>query len=320
MKHFKFRSVIYFVFSLFFVLAARANQITTNQSPIENELHNIHHQELKADLVIFSFDRPLQLYALLESIEKYITGLGQIHIIYRASNDQFSAAYEEVHKRFNTPQFIKQGDNPRNDFKPLTLQATFSSPHDYVIFAVDDIIVKDFINITQCIELLEKFHAYGFYLRLGKNLTECYSVNHPQKLPPLVEAEKGIFAWRFIQGEYDWNYPNTVDMTVYRKKDIKVNFEMLSYQAPNSLEGAWAGRGYTVNSLIGLCYETSKIVNLPLNRVQNEYSNRSMNFLMPDQLLNIFNEGLKISIEPLFKINNEAAHMAYEPIFEQRTQ
>ena len=44
----------------------------------------------KADLVVFSKDRPLQLYAFLESVETYITDLETISVIYRVT----SSAYE----------------------------------------------------------------------------------------------------------------------------------------------------------------------------------------------------------------------------------
>ncbi len=43
------------------------------------------------DLIVFSYDRPLQLYACLESIKCCIkkTGVGEIFVIYRASDDKF---------------------------------------------------------------------------------------------------------------------------------------------------------------------------------------------------------------------------------------
>ena len=43
----------------------------------------------RADLIIFSFNRPMQLYALLESVEKYLTGIEETVIIYRAGNERF---------------------------------------------------------------------------------------------------------------------------------------------------------------------------------------------------------------------------------------
>lgn len=263
------------------------------------------------DLIIFSYDRPLQLYALLESIEMYMTGLSTIKIIYRTSNDQFKCAYDEIKNRFSYVTFIKQGPNPKNDFKSLTIDATFKALGKYVLFAVDDNIIKDYVNVNECIQLMEKYSAYAFFLRLGVHLTYCYSANQPQATPPYVQLEPGVISWYFSQGEYDWNYPHNVDLTLYRKKDIEATIKSFNFVSPNSFEGAWATRHYKT----GLCYEYTKIVNLPLNRVQNDNTNRSMEFMTPTEMLAIFHKSMKIDIMPLYKIINESAHMVYKPVF-----
>ena len=91
----------------------------------------------KADLIIFSFDRPLQLYALLESAERYMQNIGETHVLYRSSNERYDAAYNEVFQRFSQVISIKQSANPHADFKPLVLKSCFETPHEYVLFAVE---------------------------------------------------------------------------------------------------------------------------------------------------------------------------------------
>ena len=272
----------------------------------------------KADLVAFSYNRPIQLYALLESIEQYITGLEEIHVVYRASDEEYEKAYQEVKQTFDYVTFWKQGAKPKEDFKPLTVKASFESPSDYIIFAVDDIIVKDFIDISKNVEILEEINAYGFYFRLGLHLTRCYSLNRTQAVPPHIKVIDDIYSWKFKEGTCDWKYPNTVDMTLYRKKDIENNFRKMNYTAPNYLECCWAGRTRTISSPIGLCHEETKIVNLPLNRVQNTFRNRTMNAFSAKELLDLFNQGLKIDIVPLFKMKNKGAHTDYIPEFTER--
>jgi len=274
----------------------------------------------KADLVAFSYDRPIQLYALLESLECYATGLEEIHVIYRSTNQKYENAYQKVMQNFPFVIFHKQGKNPRQDFKPLTLSATFDSPSEYILFAVDDIIVKDFIDVEKSIKLLEETNAYGFYFRLGQNLDFCYALNKPQAKPQFIHIDDDVYAWHIKTGQHDWGYPHTVDMTLYRKNDIEHNFKTMNYYAPNPLEGNWSSRSHKVRSQnkIGLCYDTTKIVNLPLNRVQKIYKNRYMNSLNPQELLDYFNQGLKIDIIPLFKIKNKSAHMNYIPEFISR--
>lgn len=269
----------------------------------------------KADIVIFSFDRPMQLYALLESMQLYMTGLGDKTVIYRASSQEFAQAYDMVRTTFEQVRFVRQGENPSADFKPLTLRAIFDSPNQHIIFAVDDIMVKDRVNLTECINLLEKTRAYGFYLRMGTNLTECYSESCKQLLPPLKQIAPGVFLWHFANGKSDWRYPHSVDMTLYRKKDIEWDLKILDYRSPNVLESNWAGRGGAIMHRAGLCYAQTKIINIPLNCVQDVWNNRHMHNYSPAQLLEIFNNGMKIDIKPLYQVNNRAAHMEYIPTF-----
>ncbi len=269
----------------------------------------------KADFVIFSYDRPLQLFALLESAQLYIEGLGQTTVIYRASNEQFAQAYQEVAHWFGNVVFLKQGDNPAQDFKPLTLHAVFDAPNDYILFAVDDDIVKDCINIAQSIAQLERYGAYALFYRLGLHLSYCHPVARVQKIPVYECLENDLCTWRFCDGEYDWGYPYTVDMTLYRKKDIEHDLKTMDYRSPNTFEGRWAAIASSIMNKKGLFYVVSKMVNVPLNRVQNDCNNRNMNLLSPQELLDLFNQGQKIDIAPFFRIINNGAHTEYVPKF-----
>ncbi len=269
----------------------------------------------KADLIIFSYDRPLQLYALLESLS-YITHINSINIIYRTSNERYQAAFDAVASYFPSTQFLHQ--QSIDDFKLLTLHAIETSSSDYVIFAVDDNIVKDTVDLNECITWLEQAHAYGFYLKLGTHLDYCYTENSSQAVPPYNHLNESILSWEFELGEKDWHYPNTVDMTLYRKKDLINIFKSLEYTNPNLLEGKWAAWWvlHKAPSPRGLFYENSKILNIPLNKVQtiNPF-NRDMNLYTPQELLEKFQAGYKIDITPLYHLKNKAVHTEYEPTF-----
>ena len=273
----------------------------------------------KADLVVFSYDRPLQLYAFLESTQKYVTGVGQLSVIYRASSQAFKDGYDVVRTDFPQVTFYSQGSNPAQDFKPLTLKASFESPSPYIIFAVDDIVVKDVVDLAQCINALEKHEAYAFFLRLGMNLNYCYAMNQMQPVPRLKQEEGDIYSWQFSQSVLDWRYPLTVDMTLYRKKDIEGDFRVISYHTPNRLEGMWCCRINRVAHHRGLCFGKSKVVNMPLNRVQKEeLGNRAMD-ISPHELLAQFSAGKKMDIAKLHNIDNKSAHMEYVPTFVDRS-
>ncbi len=272
-----------------------------------------------ADLVIFSYNRPLQLYTLLYSIEQNMRGVGSQAVIYRASDSDFDQAYGQVKQRFKDVIFFKQGDRPAADFKLLTNVATFESKCAHVLFAVDDIIVKDFVDLSECIDCMESTQAYAFYLRLGEHLNYCYPCDAAQPVPPCVRVVDNIIAWQFKNGSYDWGYLHTVDMTIYRKSDIRQFFIFTDYTNPNELEALWAMEYSWVNNKFGLCYKDSKIVNLPLNRVQNVCENRSANAYTPHELLTAFNNGLMFDISSVRGMRNESAHVAFIPPFTARS-
>lgn len=275
-------------------------------------------KDINVDLIVFSYDRPTQLYSCIESIKLYMTkGLGEVFVIYRVSGNKFEKAYKEVQKDFPFVKMFKQDSvDPKEDFKPLLLNVFLKkSKSKYIAFVVDDIIVKDAVDLTFCANSLEKNNAYGFYLRLGKNTTENYTIPFKNpRLPDFKKCENGVISWKFKDGTGgDWSYPNTVDMTVYRKADIAVPFKELDYHSPNTLEGSWAKK---VNKeWIGLCFEKSRIVNIPLNIVQQDCNNLHMDGYSADKMLDIFNGGYKIDISKLHKIENKAPHMPYDPTF-----
>lgn len=263
-------------------------------------------REEKASLIVFSYHRPLQLYAFLESVKKYTTGLSETTVIYRADSDEFEKAYEVVKRDFPDVIFSRQSIiNPHGDFKALTCQAV-DRASNYILFAVDDIILKDFLDLHECIYSLEQTYAYGFYLRLGKNTNYCYSEARNQGMPIKMMINDHICVWQFKNGIADWKYKNNVDMTLMRKKEIVKVCHELNYYSPNSFEAAWATMA--TEGAIGLCYEDSKIVNIPCNRVQNNFMNRNMEAYTHQDLLIKFNHGLKIDIGKLFKYENSGAH------------
>lgn len=265
------------------------------------------------DLIIFSFNRPLQLQALLESVEHYVTGLSSVHVIYRTTSTRAQQCYDQITRQFPSVKFNAQSSNPHADFKPLTQTALEQSDAPYVLFAVDDIIVKDFIAVQDAVKLMQEMNAYGFYLRLGLHLDYCYTMNQPQRVPAVYECVPGVYYWTFAGAEHDWGYPNTVDMTIYKKSDIVPVLAQLPYYTPNALEGLWSMRAPAIQQRIGLCYSTAKMVNLPLNQVQTDGANRNMNLLGPDEQIALFEQGKKIDWKKLYLYDNKSAHMAYIP-------
>ncbi len=101
-------------------------------------------------------------------------------------------------------------------------------------------------------------------------------------------------------------------MTIYRKKDLESHFKTAPFFHPNSLEDYF---GVVNLELTGLCYETSRVVNIPLNIVSETTSTQHLNLSAKD-LLNWFNMGLKMDIDPLYQYRNRSCHVYdYNPTF-----
>ena len=281
-----------------------------------NSLQNEEHRK-KADLIIFSYHRPLQLYALLESMEKYVKGLQNISVIYRSDDEKFTKAYEKVNKRFSNVNFIMQ-THPKKDFQPLLLD-TLQRSNDYIIFAVDDILFKDYVDISHCLESLEKTKSYFFSLRLGDHITYHYMGDYPQPIPHHIMLSDNVMGWHIDAAKGDWYYPTSVDVTIYRKEDILQDFTSFSFHNPNSLEINWF-EFYKKKHLkkdryrTGLCYTKSKAVNLPFNLV-NVSENRNMDIFDVEMLLQKFNEDYLLDISLVEKMENPSVHIEVEPRF-----
>ncbi len=272
--------------------------------------------DFTVDFVIYTFDRPMQAYALLESSEKFLSGLGDVYVICRTSSADYLKAYKEVASRFSGTKFVYQGDDPHKDFKPLMMRNAFGSDSRYIMFGVDDIIVKDYVNVKNCAKQLEKTLAYGFYLRLGHNITECYSENKATPLPPHTSVCKDIFQWEFKNGDGDWRYPNSNDMTIFKKADIIADLSTINFTS-TEYEGPWADKA-DLNKK-GLFFTESKIVGVPLNIVNEKYpNNRQMNAFTAQELLEKFNSGLKIDIIPFYRVSHKAPHSEFEIKFIKR--
>ncbi len=270
------------------------------------------------DIVVFSYDRPMQLFAFLESVKTYIKGTGNIFVLMRASNDHYARAYQEVYKKFSDVIVSTQNNaTAHSDFKPILCDIVENkSRQDYIVFATDDIIICDDVDLQDCVKHLENTKATGFYLRLGKNITAHYIANKTNvPLPAFQPIAPGILKWQFNETARPWSYPNSVDMTVFKKAYPLTAIKKLAYKAPNSFEREWHNKPRN-RKACGLCYEHSKIVNIPLNLVQTEDTqNKNMALFSADDLLKLFNAGFRIDIKKLHQFDNNSVHSPYEPSF-----
>jgi hypothetical protein len=278
--------------------------------------------ESLVDAIVMSYDRPLQLWATLESLEKYCTGINSVHVILRTSDDSFESGYRTLFKRF--PYVIVHHQSrtaPKKDFQPLFFEATFgkNSPSPYVMFLVDDDIATDYIDLHECVLKKEHYQALGFYLKLGKNVIYRYVFNNRESnLPPKGDdAEGRYFIWHFSSGLGCWNFPINLDMTLYKKDEIAPSMKKSTFCNPNDLEESWNINWRKIQKTgkeIGISYKSSKMINLPLNKVGTR-KNRIVPGYSAKMLLEKFSQGYRLDISPFFRMKNSSCHVEAYPKF-----
>jgi hypothetical protein len=258
--------------------------------------------------VIFSKDRPSQLDTTLTTYEKYSLqrNINNEFIIYKTANERFEKAYKQVAKEHPNFKFIKE-----TTFKINLYECIKNKKH--VLFLVDDCIFTRYYSIkTICTYLDICEGTLGFSLRLGDNTKHCYPLGIENNIPYMQSFGGSIqaFSWKEA-GQGDFSYPLEVSSSVYRVSDIKPIIEGIHYSNPNQLE--WVMYNYIprlVNKPFLLCYETSVAFCNPINRIQEENTNRvgiNPNYSI-ENLLVLYEAGYRINSDLFDGYISNGAH------------
>jgi len=230
-------------------------------------------KSFKPAALIFSKDRPLQLNGALRSWKRHCRDAGTIpvKVLYKASTSRMMSLYRRLMQEHPEADFVQEG-NFRRDLLMLL------RGRDCVLFAVDDtVFVQDFAVADLAGTLQSHPDALGFSLRLGRNTTQCYSMNHAQPLPEFESLPGGTLKYSWPGAQYDFGYPLELSSSLYRIKDLLPLLEQLAFTNPNTLEealSAHAGRFLESHPFL-LCQGHSLAFSIPANRVQQVCHNRA---------------------------------------------
>lgn len=277
------------------------------------------------DIIVFSYDRPMQLSAFLDSTIQNVTGIGEIHLIYRSSTDDFERAYATIKKNYTNIIFHRQSREQANDFKPLVLESLKNSSSPFVLFAVDDIIFTKNVDLSKCSKAMKNHKAYTFMLRAGLNL----DYDHPlggKNISYFDTIEDRMIVWTIRNGVRIWRQPHSLDCSIYNKNVILKDIEDINFKAPNSMEDSWTEltfvdllSNFPTNKKFlkpytsyfyrrSLANSESCLVNIPINVVNEEVNIDYINTYSSKELLSLFNEGLRINVEKFKNYKNTRVH------------
>lgn len=272
-------------------------------------------------IVIFSKDRAAQLDLCIKSIHKNLSSLSEywnIYVVYTSSSKEFEDGYKELiqeyYSKHNSIYFFPE--YKYNGFKK-TLEYCMKHWEDYVLFFTDDdIVYRKFEHKFNIINGKFENHEnlLSISLRLGVNTFVQDQYQNTMCFIPdeVMRQEKTIRTWNWKQesmsypGSTNFGYPFSVDGHIYRSKDAKWIIEKLpGYHNPNTLEGK-AHRVHVMDEEYAknlseqmACFEKSFVVNAPVNRVQETFTNSAGIFFesRPEELNSLFLKGKRLKLD-----------------------
>lgn len=260
------------------------------------------------NLIIMSKDRACQLELLLRSMNKFFKNLNnyKINILYTYSNEEFKKGYTILSENYKNVNFVLE-----KDFKKDMISLV-NPMNEYTMFLMDDIVFKEDFSMDDYEVKLFKANKniMSLSLRLHSNLTYCYPARLKMNKPKLL-FEKNIINWKQENG--DFGYPMSLDGNLWRTTQILNYINNFNYNNPNSLESAMAIRPLDIPFL--LFYEKSKIINLPINKVQT-FNNNFHGNISAEYLNKEFLNNKRIVMENIEHIENTAFHQELKIILE----
>lgn len=183
-----------------------------------------------------------------------------------------------------------------------------ASSNDYCAFLVDDILFKEETQVNSIIDVMQKNQSvFCFSLRLGLHLNYCFPTDSQMNVPN-GSVMNGLFAWLWKGCSYDWGYPLSLDGHVFRKGQILELMNAIPFKNPNELES-------NLQHIMGMAelpphcvsFIRSSIMNIPMNRVQNDFKNRCMQ-ISAESLHDTWKQGFEIDWQSLSGYLNRGPH------------
>jgi GT2 family glycosyltransferase len=259
-------------------------------------------------VIAFSKDRPLQLDAVLRSMQHHALDAKSpaIKVLWTASNWRDWELYRRLGRDHPGVELIEE-----RSFKTQLVAATLG--FDYIAFLVDDSIFFRSFSVTSAVAILESDPLLiGYSFRLGRNIDYCYSMNQAQTQPAWEPRPDGTLTYRWVGQEADFGYPIEVSSSLYRSADIQPLLERLPYRNPNSLEAALSAAAASLSARLPMlaCPENSVAFGAPVNLVQKVFANRAgaEDAQSVQALSEAYRRGMRLDMDGLADFNTNSPH------------
>jgi hypothetical protein len=225
--------------------------------------------------IIFSKDRPLQLFSLLETLSINLTEPIEITIIYKVTNERFEKSYLDLIEEINIHRLNINWVQENEEFKSLLSKILKKVNTNKIFFLTDDNIALRPINISQIMDVASKCNILS--LRHSPNITVSYNTSMKNLKPVLVQScsNKNLIKFKWFMEKAEWSDPYSLDGHVYSTNHIQSLINISEFRAPNSLESSLKYYNFLQINKVSYCFKKSLFVNIPLNLTQSEWINKS---------------------------------------------
>lgn len=253
-------------------------------------------------IIIFSFNRALQLDTLLTSlVEHWKSPDYCIDVLYNTTDKDYEKAYQKVQDKFatypityhkesavadklqtrmflvwdNIKRYLKYDclRRPKSNFRSLLIKTIKDNPCSHLMFMTDDAMFIRNINLPQHIFqwIDECPDSRQFILRIGEGMN-----NQPKDI---VRKENEYLKWSMYDAKFmsNWGYNFSVDAHIYSKDTIIRVFDKIWFVNPNTLEDPVC-RAFRTKKQMGeaMSYDSPTLLSFPINMVQSVAKNETM--------------------------------------------
>lgn len=249
--------------------------------------------------IIFSKDRAAQLDLLLRSMERYMPSAHPF-IIYKATGYEFAEGYQQLKRTYPQCHWVPQS-NFRLDVMNLLCAETTAFLTD------DDVFIDHYRHGTdEYNEFTRNGQVACLSLRLHPGVTYSYTKDIELTPPAFTPGKMRMFTWKGRQSY--WGYPMSLDGHIFKTEDLKAVMSAIDFNSPNELEGMMAAD--PIDRPMMICFDKPKIINIPLNLVNDTVKNRSMEWDV-SKINDMFLNGRRLQIDVPDNLNS--CHVEIKP-------
>lgn len=243
------------------------------------------------DIIVFSKDRPLQLYNSLESILKFAKGYNKIYILFNYTTDDYLESYHKLNnlKMFSEVVFVNEKEY---GFKESFVSLLDMLEGEHLLMEIDDAFYCDELDLEKYSILFQNPDCGRINFTADyKIYKQDYYVDHGDYL--IVDRE-AILKLPQTNETLCLHYPFNVSSTLHKAIDVSRLMQTEDIKNPFELE--WKGSAspiftkYKYNILIKTKGPIVRQLHI------NNFLNRYEEYYTLEDLHNIFKNGFVFDI------------------------